>query len=91
MIILQKIQKQALRYVFNDFSSNYEMLRKKADRPLMYVQRLRLMVHEIFKCINKIGPKYLHHMISFKSNTINARRANQVVINRFNIQKCGFN
>ena len=29
---------------------------------LMYVERLRLIVCEVHKCINELGPSYLHNL-----------------------------
>ena len=63
---IERIQKQALRYVFNDHSSSYYVLRSKAQRPIMYVQRLRSILTEVYKCINKLGPRYLHEMFILK-------------------------
>ncbi len=45
----EKIQYSALRHVYNDFAASYTILREKAHRPLMYVQRLRQMMIEVYK------------------------------------------
>lgn len=55
---IEKMQKQALRYVYNDYRSSYSELREKSGRSLMYVQRLRNMLYEVYKCIYDVGPAY---------------------------------
>ncbi len=35
--------------IFNDFKSPYGELRKKEDRPVVYVQRLRAILIEVYK------------------------------------------
>ena len=41
---LENIQKRALRLVFGNFKLTYPELRQKASQPLLYVERLRLIV-----------------------------------------------
>ena len=36
---IEKLQYKALKYVYNDFKSSYTNLRKRANRPLMYIER----------------------------------------------------
>ena len=49
---IEKIQKQALVYVFNYFNASYSELLEKANRPLMYSHRLRRMLSFVEKCID---------------------------------------
>ena len=55
---VENVQYRSLKYVFNDFKSPYGELRKRADRPVMYVQRLRAILIEAYKAYFNIGPKY---------------------------------
>ncbi len=48
---IEKIQKQALRYIFNDFNASYSELLEKGNRPLMYTHRLRRILSFVGKCI----------------------------------------
>ena len=45
---IEKIQYRALRYVYNDLTSSYASLRGRANRPLMYNQRLKQMMIEVY-------------------------------------------
>ncbi len=88
---IEKIQKQALRYVFNDYTSSYANLRGKANRPLMYVQRLRSILTEVSKCLNKTGPQYLHDMFSLNEGSRNSRKGSQLIQKKFNTIRYGYN
>ncbi len=48
---LERIQKQALgyMYVYNNYSSSYEELLNKANRPTLYVQRIRSVLNIVYK------------------------------------------
>ena len=46
---IDNIQKRALRFLLNDYSSDYETLLKKTSKCTMEVKRLRLLALEIFK------------------------------------------
>jgi hypothetical protein len=61
-----KVQARALRFVYNDHVSSYDTLREKANRPLLYVHRLRCLMLEVYKIVNEIGPSYLKDMFTEK-------------------------
>ena len=50
--------KEASKYVSDVFKSPYGELRKRAGRSVMYVQRLRAMLTEVYKAYFNICPKY---------------------------------
>ena len=50
---VEKIQYKALKFVYNDFTSSYADLRKLARRPLMYTERQRCILVEVYKCLNQ--------------------------------------
>ena len=59
---IETIHKRALRYIIKDYSSTYTELRNIACKPLLYVHRIKLVMIEIFKIINKIRLSYLHEL-----------------------------
>ena len=59
---IEQIQKRALRYIYRDFNSEYDTLRIKADIPLMYVQRLRKLMIDMYGILNGSSPSYLNTM-----------------------------
>ena len=70
---IEKIQCRALKFIYNDFSSSYTTLRQKANRPLLYVERLRMIVTEVYKCVNDLNPDYLNTLFSLKTQVYNTR------------------
>ena len=87
---MEKIQKQALRYVFNDYTSCYTELLRKADKTLLYVQRMRSILCVVQNCLNKVGPVYLNDMFSINERS-NGRMLWPLVQHKFNTTKFGFN
>ena len=60
---MEKVQKRALRIVYNDYDSSYKDLRVKSKRPLMYTQRLRLILSEMHKIYHGFGPEYMKDFV----------------------------
>ena len=50
---IENIQKRALRFLLNDYSSDYETLLKKTNKCTTEVKRLRLVALKTFKAFNK--------------------------------------
>ncbi len=48
---MEKVELRALRFVFNDFHASYCELRSRSGRPLLYTERLKVVVTEVFECI----------------------------------------
>ena len=51
---LETINKRALRFVLDDYASDYELL-KKADVPGMKIMALTFLAIEVYKCINSLN------------------------------------
>ncbi len=48
----EKIQERALRFVYEEYESKYDMLLKNANHDMLYLGRLRNMTTEIFKALH---------------------------------------
>ena len=61
---IEKMQLKALRHIYKDYTSSYEMLRKKCNRPMLLIERQRAMLLEVYipVCIHELGPRYRHGM-----------------------------
>ena len=76
---VEKVQYCALKYIYNDFDSLYSSsLRKKGQRPLMYIERLKEMLVEVYKSYYKINPKHLLENVIVKHPEHNLR--NQMIL-----------
>lgn len=65
---LEKIQERALRFIYNDYVSDYDTLLALSKMPTLKLRRLRTMALEVFKILHKESPVYLHDLICFKNN-----------------------
>ncbi len=54
---VKNLQYGSLKYVDNDFAPPCGELRKRADRPVMYVQRQRAIL-KVYMAYFNLGPKY---------------------------------
>ena len=84
---VEKIQYKALKFVYNDFTSSYADLRKLARRPLMYTERQRCILVEVYKCLNHISPPYLHDMFNVKDLPYGLRNDSIVALPKYNYIK----
>ncbi len=55
---MEKGQIRALCFVFNDFHAYYIDLRSRAGRPLLYIERLKAVVTEVFRMYSNESPEY---------------------------------
>ena len=69
----QRIQKQASRYIYNKYSSSYEELLNKANRPTFYVQRLRSILSIVYKFLMKQLPKYVQDLFLPLMSTVEVK------------------
>ena len=65
---MQKIQERALRFVLQDSVSDKETLLAKSGVDSFRIATIKIMVIEIYKILNDMGPDYLSCLFS-KSNT----------------------
>ena len=63
---VEKIQERALRFIYEDYSITYEELLCKSKIPSLKIRRLRTVVLEVFKIINRECPVYLQDLITIK-------------------------
>ena len=88
---MENIQKRALRFIYNDYSSNYETLLKKSQLPTLRMRRLRTIAIETFKIINKQCPAYLYDLIKIKNNSYSFRYKNTTDIPQVRTTSYGLN
>ena len=75
---IEKIQLRCLRIIYNDYSSDYQTLLNRSQKPSMEIKRLRNLALEIFKTINDLNPSFMKSMFLAK---LNARvRPNDILV-----------
>tara|TARA_B100000470_G_C19668532_1_gene336519 strand:- start:325 stop:744 length:420 start_codon:yes stop_codon:yes gene_type:complete len=65
----EAIQKRALRFLYDDYESDYEHLLTLANKPTIEVRTLRFLAIEVFKTINNLNPSFMKEIF-----TLNTRR-----------------
>ena len=84
---IESIQKRALRLLFNDYTSTYDSLITKANKPTMGLKRYRTLALEIFKTLNVSNPTYMQDL--FYLGFSSARRPNNIAVVRTNTNTYG--
>ena len=62
------IYKRALRFLFGDFTSPYEILFSKVGKVTINVNRPRTICTEICKTTEKINPTFMNKIFRLKEN-----------------------
>ena len=84
---IEKLQYKALKYVYNDFTWSYAELWKIAHRPLIFIERQRCILIEVYKCLNQISPPSLHDMFKIKELYYGLRNNSIIALPRYNFIK----
>ncbi len=61
---IENVQKWALRMVFNDYSSSYQELLKRAKTCTLEIRWKRQLVTEIYKATHNLTPPYITSLFS---------------------------
>ena len=86
---LEKLQYRALKYIDRDFSSSYQELRDRYDKPLLYVNRLKCIVTEVYKCLNNINPTYLNDVFLVNDHNYDTRGTLKLKLPKYRTIKYG--
>ena len=88
---LEKVHKQALRVVLNDYSSSYRNLLDKVSKPTLYVSRLKAIAIEAYKCKANENPDYINVMLNPLIKPYNLRGGPHAEQPKVNTTSCGLN
>ena len=66
---IENLQKRALRFLLNDYTSTYENLLEQANRSTMNVNRLRILCIEIYKTINSLNPSFMKNIFKLRERS----------------------
>ena len=88
---MEKLQRRAIRIVFNDYSSSYKELLTRAKIPSLYVSRLKAIAIETYKCIHKINPEFLHDIFQVNDTGYMLRDQHRVILPKVSTTSFGIN
>ena len=86
---IENIQKRALRFLLNDYDSDYNTLLQKSNKCTMEIRRIRTLALETFKTINDLNPSFMKNL--FNKRKFSNRRENDLEIPRRYTVKFGDN
>ena len=87
----KKIQKAALRVVFNDYDADYNQLLSISERSPLLVVRLRTLLIEAFKCIRELNPKFMNILITLNNKPYDTRSGPLLFQSHVKLIKHGIN
>ena len=86
---VEKIHKQALGVVLNDYSSSYLILLDRVSKPTLYVSRLKAIAIEAYKCKENENPDYINVMLNPLIKPYNLRGGPRAEQPEVNTTSCG--
>ena len=81
---IAKVQYPALKYVFNDFNCSYDILRRRANVPLLYTRRRKAFLLEVYKAYHSYDHQYLSEMFERQRDEYNTRNSKALVQHKCN-------
>ena len=88
---MEKIQERGLRFVYNDSKSSYKELLSKANKNILYIERLKKLAVFVFRSKNEIGPASVHNMFVTKDLNYSLRDSSKCVQPKSNTTTFGLN
>ena len=70
---IEDLQKRALRFVLDDYTSSYELLLEKSGKPIMNLARERLLCFEVYKTFNSLNPCFMQELFKLRDTDRNVR------------------
>lgn len=91
LLKVERIQKRALRFLFDDSDSTYEELLLKSGRNFMSVYRLKTLCTEIYKSLHSLNPSYIHDIFDFQQSerSVRSQNVNNLKVPRINTRSFG--
>ena len=87
--IMEKIQERVLRFLHNDYKSDYSTLLKISGSVSMEVKRMRYLCLEIYKTLNNLSPNYMKDIFQVQQSAYSSRRPHNILVPRVNQTKFG--
>ena len=81
---IERIHKRALKFMLNDFTSDYKTLMAKANTSTLEVKRLRSMCIEVYKTANDLNAQYMKELFIPRNSTYAFRGSQNLSVPRVN-------
>ena len=87
--MMEKIQERVLRFLHNDYKSDYSTLLKISGSVSMEVKRMRYLCVETYKTLNNLSPNYMKDIFQVQQSAYSSRRPHSILVPRVNQTKFG--
>ena len=77
---LENIQKRALRFIYNNYTSSHADLLRIAGTDYLHTDRTKYMACEVYKIVNKMSPLFIQDLIALKHTQYSTRQENSAVV-----------
>ena len=86
---IERIQERALRFINNDYHSDYSTLLSKNEHVTMEVKRMQFLCTEIYKTLNGLNSNYMNKIFVKNCSRYSSRRPHDLMVPRVNQAKFG--
>ena len=73
---MEKVQERAIRFIKDDYSSEYVDILRDLGEHTLYLKRVRLIAQEVYKSINGQNPEYIQQLLK-KRHATHPMRGNE--------------
>ena len=70
---IENLQKRALRFVLDDYTSSYELFLEKSGKPTTNLPRERLLCIEVYKALHSLNPCFMQELFNLMETNGNVR------------------
>ena len=88
--MIEKIHERAIRFVTNDYTSEYLELLNKENDCTLYLRRVRLIAQEVYKSIHGLNPGYIKELLQNRRSNYPTRTPLNLYIPKVNQIKFGY-
>ena len=85
---IERLHERVIRFIYNDYTSNYLELLSSNDEPTMFLKRVREIAQEVYKTLNGMNPKYTELLLH--QRTFISRRPLDLYVPRVNQETFGY-
>jgi len=89
--LINTVHKRAMRAVYRDFHSSFELLLRKDKSVTIHMRNLRTLLIEVYKSLNHENPKFMWTIFETKLNKYNLRSGKNLSLHRTNTHTYGMN
>ena len=90
-IKMEKMQKAALRVVFNDYTADYSKLLSMSKRSPLLIVWLRALLIEVFKCVRELDPIFMNILFTLNNKPNDTRSGSLITQSQVKTIKHGIN